>query len=113
MTLAAFQSFWGKAYKFFPLKTAFLACISIFELGSLIVAVAPNSPTVVAGRAIQGVGGAGIAGGCYTICAFITKPAKLSAIFGIFSFVWSCSSVLGPVLGGVFTNVTFSLRYRC
>lgn len=65
MTLAAFQSAWGKAYKFYPLKTAFLCCISIFEIGSLIVAVAPNSPTVIAGRAIQGVGGAGITGGIH------------------------------------------------
>jgi MFS family permease len=36
LTLAAFQSTWGKAYKYFPLKSAFLVSIVIFELGSLI-----------------------------------------------------------------------------
>jgi MFS family permease len=36
LTLASFQSAWGKVYKFFPLKPAFLCAIVIFELGSLI-----------------------------------------------------------------------------
>lgn len=104
MCLAAFQSFWRRAYKYFPLKIVFLVCITVFELGSLIVAVAQNSTTVIAGRAIQGAGGAGVTGGCYTICAFITRPKRLATILGMFSSVWSCSSILGPVLGGVFTQ---------
>lgn len=36
LTLAAFQSTWGKAYKYFPLKISYLLAIFIFELGSLI-----------------------------------------------------------------------------
>lgn len=36
ITLAAFQSTWGKAYKYFPLKMTFVVAISIFELGSLL-----------------------------------------------------------------------------
>ncbi len=36
MTLASFQSSWGKAYKYLPLKWTFLASVLIFELGSLI-----------------------------------------------------------------------------
>ena len=108
MCLAVFQAFWGKAYKYFPLKVVFLVCIAVFELGSLIIALAQNSITIVAGRAIQGVGGAGITGGCYIICAFITEPKRLPAVMGIFGTVWSCSSVLGPILGGVFTqNLTW------
>ncbi|OCK74840.1 MFS general substrate transporter [Lepidopterella palustris CBS 459.81] len=90
----------GKAYKFFPLKTLFLACIAVFELGSLLIAVAQNNSTVIVGRAIQGAGGAGITGGCYIICAFITRPKRLPAVMGLFGIVWSCSSVLAPVLGG-------------
>ncbi|EXJ91411.1 hypothetical protein A1O1_04523 [Capronia coronata CBS 617.96] len=102
--LAAFQAFWGKAYKYFSLKTVFLTCTVIFEVGSMIVALAQNSTTVIVGRAIQGLGGAGVTGGCYVICAFITPPTRLPAIMGIFGTVWSCASVLGPVLGGVFTQ---------
>jgi MFS family permease len=36
LTLASFQSTWGKALKYFPLKITFLIAIFIFELGSLI-----------------------------------------------------------------------------
>jgi hypothetical protein len=63
LTLASFQSTWGKAYKYFPLKLSFLISIFIFEVGSLICAVANNSTTLIIGRAIAGAGGAGIASG--------------------------------------------------
>jgi MFS family permease len=36
LTLASFQSTWGKVFKFFPLKASFMTAIAIFELGSLI-----------------------------------------------------------------------------
>jgi MFS family permease len=36
LTLASFQSSWGKVYKFFPIKTSIMTAIAIFELGSLI-----------------------------------------------------------------------------
>jgi hypothetical protein len=36
LTLGSFQSTWGKAYKYFPLKITFLCSVFVFELGSLI-----------------------------------------------------------------------------
>jgi MFS transporter, DHA2 family, glioxin efflux transporter len=63
LTLGSFQSTWGKAYKYFPLKLSFLVSIFIFEVGSLICAVANDSTTLIVGRAIAGAGGAGIASG--------------------------------------------------
>jgi MFS family permease len=36
LTLASFQSSWGKVYKFFPIKASFMTAIAIFEIGSLI-----------------------------------------------------------------------------
>lgn len=67
MTTAGFQSTWGKAYKYFALKTTFLTSITIFELGSLLCGAAPTSFVLILGRAISGIGGAGIGSGCYTI----------------------------------------------
>ena len=54
LTVGSFQSTWGKAYKYFPLKPSFLVAIGIFELGSLICGVAQNSVTLIIGRAIAG-----------------------------------------------------------
>ncbi|KAK5070248.1 hypothetical protein LTS08_007923 [Lithohypha guttulata] len=104
LTLGAFQSTWGKAYKYFPLKLSFLISIFIFEIGSLICAVANNSTTLIVGRAIAGAGGAGIASGAYTIIAFSVPPARRPAFTGLMGAVFGLASVIGPLLGGVFTD---------
>jgi hypothetical protein len=104
LTLASFQSTWGKAYKYFPLKTSFLISILIFEIGSLVCAVAKNSTTLIVGRAIAGAGGAGIASGAYTIIAFSAPPQQRPAFTGILGASYGVASVIGPLLGGVFTD---------
>ena len=74
LTLAAFQSTWGKAYKYFPLKMTFLLSIALFELGSLICAVSQDSTTLIVGRAIAGIGGAGIASGAVRSISLGVNP---------------------------------------
>ncbi|KAF5722924.1 major facilitator (MFS1) transporter [Fusarium mundagurra] len=104
LTLGAFQSLWGKIYKFFPLKTSFLASIFIFELGSLISAVAPNSTTVIVGRAIAGLGASGVAPGVYTIPAFIAAPEKRATYTGFIGLSYGIAAVAGPLIGGGLTD---------
>ena len=107
--LIAFQSVWGKAYKYFSLRGVFLATIIVFEAGSLICAVAPNSLALIVGCAIQSVGGSGSSLGSCAIASFIMPPEKVPVIVGLIGSTFSVASVVGPLLEGVFTQ---SLSWR-
>ncbi|KAF2708719.1 putative MFS transporter [Pleomassaria siparia CBS 279.74] len=106
--LAATQSLWGKAYKYFPVKLVFLFSILVFELGSLICALAPSSDAFIAGRAVTGVGCAGTFAGCFIIIALSSKPRLRPAMTSSLSATFAVASVVGPLIGGGFTqNITW------
>jgi MFS family permease len=104
MTFGGFQPAAGKLYKYFPLKVAFLGFISVFVVGSLICAVAQNSVTFVVGRAFAGVGAAGVGTGTFTLIPFVAEPKIRPGLIGIVGAVYGLSSVIGPILGGIFTD---------
>jgi len=104
MTNGGFQSSWGKAYKYFPLKVTFLLAIAVFEIGSLICALAPNSTVLIVGRAFNGLGASGLGTGAYTIIAFVAEPKKRPAFTGFVGISYGIAFVVGPLLGGVFAG---------
>ncbi|KAM6477507.1 major facilitator superfamily domain-containing protein [Trichoderma sp. SZMC 28011] len=104
MTMGGFQSAWGKIYKYFPLKTSYLIAIFIFELGSLICAVAPSSTALIVGRAFAGVGAAGIGSGSYTIIGFSASPKSRPMFTGIVGTSYGVAAAVGPLIGGAFSD---------
>ncbi|BCS21540.1 MDR family MFS transporter [Aspergillus puulaauensis] len=104
ITIGSFQSTFGKIYKVFPLKAGFMLAIVVFEVGSLLCGVAPNSTALIFGRAIAGMGAAGLGSGAYTIIAYCAPPSKRPAYTGLLGASYGIASVVGPLLGGVFAE---------
>lgn len=104
MTSGGFQSSWGKAPRYFSLKGAFLTALAIFELGSLLCAVAPNAEVFIVGRAIAGLGCAGLVSESMTIVAFSVEPTQRPKFLGFVGSCYGLGSVCGPLIGGAFTS---------
>lgn len=104
MTTASFQLLFGKFYTFFSIKYVYLIAIGIFELGSLICGAAPNSIALIIGRAIAGLGSAGIFSGALIIVAYSVPLQKRPMYSGFIGGMYGIASVAGPLLGGLFTD---------
>jgi MFS family permease len=63
LTTCSFQLLFGKVYTVFPIRATLLTSIALFEIASVICGAAPNSLAFILGRAIAGVGAAGIFSG--------------------------------------------------
>ncbi|KAJ5456026.1 Efflux pump roqT [Penicillium daleae] len=85
-------------------KWSFLVAVGIFEIGSLICGVAPSSTVLIIGRAIAGIGVAGIFSGALVIISMTVPLPKRPLVFGVYGVVWGVSSIVGPLLGGAFTD---------
>lgn len=103
MTFGAAQTAAGKIYKYYNLKWSFLVSMLVFEVGSLVCGVSPNANALIVGRAIAGLGGAGLSVGGTSIVAFTVPPTKRPMMMGIIGMTYAISAVLGPLIGGAFT----------
>jgi MFS family permease len=98
----------GRIYRLYSTKWVFLISLVIFEAGSALCGAAPSSVAFIIGRAIAGLASAGIfTGGMMIILPLIPlrKRPIYTSFFGLASGV---SSVLGPLMGGAFTDRVLS-----
>lgn len=70
----------------------------IFELGSLVCALAPTSTALIVGRAVAGLGSAGIFSGALITIANTVELSKRPALFGMIGGMYGLASVAGPLV---------------
>ncbi|KAJ4234372.1 hypothetical protein NW759_001363 [Fusarium solani] len=108
ITSSATQLLWGRIYTFYSTKLIFIAAVVIFEVGSALCGAAPNSTAFIIGRAIAGMGSAGIFSGSSVILTQILPLEKRPMYIGMMGSIFGVASIVGPLMGGAFTdNVTW------
>ncbi|CZS96932.1 hypothetical protein WAI453_010249 [Rhynchosporium graminicola] len=106
LTSASLQPLTGKIFQKLNSKFTYIFFLGLFEIGSLFCAAAQSSNMLIIGRAIAGIGGAGLSTGGLTILSACLPIERRATYMGFMMSVGLLGTVVGPVLGGVLTQYT-------
>jgi EmrB/QacA subfamily drug resistance transporter len=106
LTFGGFLLLGGRLGDLFGHRRLFLAGIALFTLASLACGLATTQGTLVAARAVQGLGGAVVSAVALSLLmTLFTEPADRAKAMGFFGFVLSGGGTAGVLLGGVLTDL--------
>lgn len=95
---------YGKLSDLYGRRRILLIAIGIFLAGSLACGLSQSAAQLIAFRAVQGIGSAGLFTSAFAVAADLFPPAERGKWQGMFGAAWGVSSVIGPLLGGVITQ---------
>lgn len=96
---------YGKLGDIFGRRRLFIFAIVVFVVGSVAGAFSNTMFELAAWRAFQGIGAGGLFTLSLTILADIVPPRERARYQGMFMAVFGTSSVLGPLIGGLFADI--------
>ena len=96
---------YGKLGDIFGRRRLFIIAISIFIAGSVGAGFANSMFELAGWRAFQGLGAGGLFSLSLTVLADIVPPRQRAKYQGMFLAVFATSSVLGPLIGGLFADI--------
>jgi EmrB/QacA subfamily drug resistance transporter len=95
---------YGKLADLFGRKPVMLFGIGLFLLGSILCGAAWSMGTLIAFRAVQGLGAGALQPISLTIAGDIYTLEERATAQGYIASVWAISAVVGPTIGGVFSE---------
>jgi EmrB/QacA subfamily drug resistance transporter len=95
---------YGKLADIFGRKPIMLFGIGLFFAGSVLCGLAWAMPALIAFRAVQGLGAGAVGPMSMTIVGDLFTTAERAKVQGYLASVWGMSAVIGPTLGGVFSE---------
>lgn len=104
LTTAISTPIWGKLADLFNRKVLFQLAIVIFVLATAAAGFSQDTTTLIAFRAVQGIGAGGLAALSQVLMADIISPRERGRYMGLFGAVMAVATVGGPLLGGVITD---------
>jgi multidrug resistance protein len=96
---------YAKLSDVFGRKPILLWGVALFLVGSILCAAAWNMVALIVFRAVQGLGAGAVQPTAMTIVGDIYTVAERARVQGYLASVWAISSVVGPLLGGVFSQL--------
>ncbi|KAF5681513.1 major facilitator superfamily transporter [Fusarium circinatum] len=107
LSVCAFQFIFGKAYKLFSVKRIFLVSNAISIVGSVLSGAAVSSTMLVTGRAVAGLGSAGLFAGSFVIIVQSTPLRRRPVFLGILGAVEGLATIAAPLLGGALQTLSW------
>jgi EmrB/QacA subfamily drug resistance transporter len=104
LTTAISTPIWGKLADLFNRKLLIQLAIGLFVLATAAAGFSQDPGTLIAFRAVQGVGAGGLAALSQVIMADIISPRERGRYMGLFGAVMAVATVGGPLLGGFITD---------
>ena len=104
LTSTATVPLYGKLSDLYGRKPLFQIAICIFVLGSVLSGAAQSMNQLILFRGLQGVGAGGIMTLAMAIVGDILPARERGRYMGYFGIVFASSSIMGPLLGGVFVD---------
>ena len=104
LTQTAATPLFGKFSDTHGRSTAMQIALSVFVIGSIACALAPNLATLVAARALQGIAAGGLTAIPMTVLGDLAPPKYRARYYTYFSMTYLTAGALGPALGGVFAE---------
>jgi EmrB/QacA subfamily drug resistance transporter len=104
LTQAVTVPLYGKFADLRGRRPVMLFGIGVFLLGSVLCGVAWSMPALIAFRALQGIGAGAVQPMSLTIVGDLYTVEERARVQGYIASVWGVASVLGPTLGGVFSE---------
>jgi EmrB/QacA subfamily drug resistance transporter len=86
-------------------RPVYVACVTVFALGSVLAIAAPSFAVFLVARAIQAAGAGGIFPVATAAIGDSVAAERRGAALGLVAATWGLAAVIGPALGGLITHV--------
>ena len=95
---------YGRLSDLYGRRPVLLVSVTIFVLGSVLAALSPSMPALIAARVVQGLGGGGLRAISLAVVGDIMAPRERAKVQGYLSATFATANIIGPLLGGLFVE---------